>query len=158
MKRKTKKCIECGKDLELIELNRKRKEIIIKVLGQLHKGKISRLVFKDGFIFIEGHNAYEKKTRISNDGNYGVGDLRLLKDIIMRDIFDIAKKFPDENLSVLEFLMDKIDLECFSDKRCFDDMNTSINAKKTKELIKQDIEEIKQRCAAFLMLMQIEEN
>ena len=85
-----------------------------------------------------------------------VSDLQYVKLLIMKNIHDIAKKLDEESLSVLEFLLDKIDMDWeLSDERHLDNMKID---EKVKETLSNDIDEIKQRCSAYLMLMTIEEN
>ena len=69
-----------------------------------------------------------------------------LKAELTRNIHDISDKFNEENLSILEFLMDKMDMEW------------NMKDKKIIEKIKEDIQEIKDRCANYLLIMAIEES
>jgi hypothetical protein len=140
-------------DAEIMALGSKRKELILKVLGQLYKGQVGTLHFKNGSIFkIDYYVNYnsEEKRRFNP-----FGDFEGLKKELLKNLHDISEKFNEENLSVLEFLMDKMDM----------DWNTGITARTDKKFlrdikedIRQDIQEIKDRCANYLLIMAIEES
>jgi hypothetical protein len=140
-------------DAEILALGSKRKELILKVLGQLYKGQVGTLHFKNGSIFkIDYYVNYnsEEKRRFNP-----FGDFEGLKKELLKNLHDISEKFNEENLSILEFLMDKMDW----------DMKLGISSKtdkrflqKFKEDIRKDIQEIKDRCANYLLIMAIEES
>jgi mRNA-degrading endonuclease RelE of RelBE toxin-antitoxin system len=126
---KMEKTTTAYKQQELLE---KRKELILKVLGQLYKGKIG------GFNF-----------RKNGDVSYAIGYCTSfgphIKEQLLKNIHDIAKKFSEQNLSILEFLMDNMDMEW------------EVSKKSLKE-IEENIEKIKQKCMNYLLIMLIEES
>lgn len=138
---------------EILELARKRRDLILKVLGQLYKGRVGTLHFKNGSIFkVDYYTNYnnEEKKRFNP-----FGDFEGLKKELLHNLHDFSEKFNEENLSILEFLMNKMDI----------DWNMGVTDKTDKKMIKKviteiekDIQEIKNRCANYLMLMQIEES
>lgn len=131
-------------DDKMIELGMKRRELILKVLGQLHRGQVGTLYFKNGCVFkvdyYVGFN--EKEKRQFNP----FGDFKGLRSELMKNIHEIAKKLNDEELSILEYLICEMEID-------FD-----ITNKKMIPVIKDDIQTIRERCANYLLIMAIEES
>lgn len=129
---------------EILTLGLKRKELILKVIGQLYKGKIGTLHFKNGSIYkIDYYINYnqEEKKKFSSFGNF-----EELQKELRKNLHDISDKFNEENIAILEFLMLKMD------------MDWNLKGKGILKEIKDDIQEIKNRCANYLLIMAIEES
>lgn len=129
---------------EIMDLARKRKELILKVIGQLYKGKVGTLHFKNGSIYkVDYYTNYRQEERktFSPFGNF-----EELKKELQKNLHDINDKFNEENMSILEFLMWKMDIEW------------DVKSKEILEEIKNDIQDIKDRCANYLLIMAIEES
>ena len=91
---------------EMFELNNKRKELILKILGQLYKGQVGNIAFKKGLIYkINYYEDYNKQQKKEFDI---YTDFNGLREELLKNIHDIAKKLNNESLSILEFLMDKM--------------------------------------------------
>jgi hypothetical protein len=151
MKKQTKNQIseETKKILvQQLELRNKRRELILKILGQLYKGQIGNLLFKKGLVYktnyYENYN-YMKRCNEERRQQTLYADFDGLKEELLKNIHDIAKKLNEENLSILEFLMNNMDMTWETTKKGLKD-------------IKINIQEIKNRCANYLLLMQIEES
>jgi len=143
---------------KIITFEKKRKELILKILGQLFKGQIGNLLFKKGLIYktnyYENYN-YMKRCNEERRQQTLYADFDGLKEELLKNIHDIAKKLNKENLSLLEFLINKIDIYWNIDITARTDKRFLQNLKKE---LTNDIQEIKNRCANYLLLMQIEEN
>lgn len=133
-------------DTEIMNMTEKRTHLILKILGQLYRGQIGTLHFKNGVIYLIGYytdyNNNEKKKLIMFT-NY-----EDLKTELLKNIHDISEDFNEENMSILEFLMDRMN----------NDWNTNQSRKAILKDIEDDIQEIKNRCANYLLIMQIEES
>jgi hypothetical protein len=135
-----------------VELRNKRRELILKILGQLYKGQIGNLLFKKGLVYktnyYENYN-YMKRCNEEKRQQQRVystdKEFDGLKEELLKNIHDISKKLNEENLSILEFLMNNMEMTWEATKKGLKDM-------------KQNIQEIKNRCANYLLLMQIEES
>ena len=140
---------------EIMALADKRKQLILKVIGQLYKGSVGTLHFKNGGIYkvdyVKRYNLEEKEKRQLNP----FGNFEELKEELMKNIHDISKDFEGENLSILEFLMDKMDMEWEYDVTARAD---SKYLKELKDKIQTDFQAIKNRCANYLLIMAIEES
>lgn len=145
-------------DAEILALGTKRKELILKVLGQLYRGKIGTLQFKDGNIFkMDYYKDYNQQEKRKFNP---FGDFKGLKEELMKNLHNLSEKFSDEDLSILEFLMDKMDKEWWTFEMR-DDVNIISIGNHDKEILKEikdDIQAIKNRCVNYLMIMQIEES
>lgn len=129
---------------EIMSLAQKRKDLILKVIGQLYKGKVGTLHFKNGSIYkVDYYTNYRKEERktFSPFGNF-----EELQKELKKNLHDINDKFNEENMAILEFLMWKMDMEW------------DIKSKGILEEIKKDIQDIKDRCANYLLIMAIEES
>lgn len=135
---------------EVIKLGEKRKDLILRVLGFLYKGQIGNLMFKKGLVYkvdyYKNYNGEEKKTFSP------ITDFEFIKAELLKNIHDIAKKLNGEHLSILEFIMDKMEMN-------YSFLTTELthkNIPKIKDELNQDTKEIKERCGNILMLMEIE--
>lgn len=132
------------KEFELEKLLDKRKEMITKVLGNLYKGKINNLFWNStGHLVIEERICNEITNKV-NTWKHPPKDLEQIRELLLKNIQDIAKVFNEkcpEHLNILEFLINKI---------------YEIPWNKNEDEIKQDIQEIKERCGSILMLLSIE--
>jgi len=129
-----------------LELRNKRRELILKVLGQLIKGQIGNLLFRKGLIYkINYYKNYNDEEKRQLNALYIYSDFNELKEELLKNIHDISKKLNEENLSILEFLMNNMDM-------------TWETTKKDLKDIEINIQEIKNKCANYLLLMQIEES
>lgn len=131
-----------------LELRNKRRELILKVLGQLFKGQIGNLLFKKGLVYKTNYyENYNYMKRCNEEKKYHTlyADFDGLKEELLKNIHDIAKKLGKEDLSLLEFLMNNMDMTWETTKKGLKD-------------IKLNIQEIKNRCVNYLLLMQIEES
>jgi len=138
-------------DAEILALALKRKELILKVLGQLYRGRIGTLHFKNGSIYkIDYYINYNNQEKRKFNP---FRDFEGLKKELLKNIFEISKYFNEENLSILEFLMEKMD----TDLGVSNKTDKKLVQRVIKE-IKEDIQEIKNRCANYLLIMAIEES
>jgi len=134
---------------DMYALRREREELILKLISNLHRGTINNLLFKKDsqgepriYEIVYSNESYyppiKKRNIPITDDN-----LTHLRDLMIRNIHDIASKLNPEYLDILEFLLEKIE--------------RSWNWETIDE-IKKDIEEIKKRCCNILMLLVIEED
>ena len=127
-----------SKELLIEEVGRKRDDLIMKVIGNLYKGKINSLFWnnKGEFMIVEKMG--------DKNWNHLPRDINQAKELLLKNIHSIAEVFNEkcpEHLDMLEFLMDKID--------------EGWNWKTQKE-IEDDIKLIKERCGSILMILSIE--
>jgi hypothetical protein len=125
-------------DIRIDTLCQKREDLILKVLGNLYKGKINQLFWNN-----KGNLC---KAEIINGKTWyhPFVDLQRTREEILKNIHAVAEKFNEynpESLEILEYLLNKID-EGF--------------VAKTEEQIQADVREIKERCGSILMLLSIE--
>ena len=126
------------KEIRLEEVGQKRDELIMKVIGNIYKGRINNLFWNN-----KGEFMISERIRDKN-WHHPPQSINEVYRVMMSNISSIADVFNEkcpEHLDMLEFLLEKINEGW---------------AHQTEQEIEEDIKKIKERCGTILMILSIE--